>query len=86
MSSIKCNFCTIRTEIYTSFLLDGEELARKVCTKEVHSIKLKRLHVHYSNVKHQDYLAPFDYENCAKTQMDKNKRLLIEEIANVTMY
>jgi len=42
--------------------------------------------VHYSDVKHQDYLAPFDYDNCAKTQMDKLKRLLIEEIANVTMY
>lgn len=44
------------------------------------------MHVHYSDVKHQDYLAPFDYDNCAKTQMDKHKRLLLEEIANVTMY
>lgn len=48
--------------------------------------KYNLVKVHYSDVKHQDYLAPFDYDNCAKTQMDKFKRLLIEEIANVTMY
>lgn len=44
------------------------------------------INVNYAQVKHQDYLAPFDYENCVKTQMDKCLRHLIEEISNVTMY
>lgn len=48
--------------------------------------KYSLVKVHYSDIKHQDYLAPFDYDNCAKTQMEKQKRLLLEEIANVTMY
>ena len=43
--------------------------------------------VHYTNVKHQDYLAPFDFENCAKTEsIDSVIEDLIEEISNVTMY
>lgn len=44
------------------------------------------VNVSYTNIKHQDYLAPFDYENCAKTQIEKATRLLLEEISNVTMY
>lgn len=44
------------------------------------------VHVNYAQVKHADYLAPFDYENCAKTTMIDCLRYLIEEISNVTMY
>ncbi len=44
------------------------------------------VNVSYTNIKHQDYLAPFDYENCAKTHIEKAIRLLLEEISNVTMY
>lgn len=44
------------------------------------------VHVNYAQVKHTDYLAPFDYENCARTTMEKCLRHLIEEISNVTMY
>lgn len=44
------------------------------------------VNIEYGNIKHEDYLAPFDYDNCAKTQIDKPLRLLIEEISNVTMY
>jgi len=53
---------------------------------EKHQKKYVLVHVSYSNIKHQDYLAPFDYDNCAPTQMEKHLRLLIEEISNVTMY
>lgn len=42
--------------------------------------------VSYLNVQYKDYLAPFDYENCPKTQMNKVLRYLIEEISNVTMF
>lgn len=38
-------------------------------------------------MKHNDYLAPFDYDNCAKlSAMHKWTEDLIEEISNVTMY
>ena len=41
----------------------------------------------YSTVKHQDYLAPFDYENCAKpSSLEKSVEDMIEEVTNVTMY
>mmetsp|Transcript_152 Transcript_152/g.279 ORF Transcript_152/g.279 Transcript_152/m.279 type:complete len:138 (+) Transcript_152:3911-4324(+) len=43
--------------------------------------------VAYSNVKHTDYLAPFDYENCASpSSLKVEVEDLIEEISNVTMY
>ena len=42
--------------------------------------------VHYSNVKHQDFMAPFDHENCPATQLDSSIRNMIEEISNLTMY
>jgi hypothetical protein len=42
--------------------------------------------VDYKNVKHQDYLAPFDFKSCAQTHMEKKLRILFEEIGNVTMY
>ena len=43
--------------------------------------------VSYSNIKHQDYLAPFDYENCVKpSNLPKTLEDMIEEISNVTMY
>lgn len=51
-----------------------------------HPKKYVPVHIDYSNVKHKDYLAPFDYDNCALTKMEKPLRLLIEEISNVTMY
>ena len=38
-------------------------------------------------MKHQDYLAPFDYENCAKPSgLDTAVEDMIEEISNVTMH
>jgi len=42
--------------------------------------------VNYSNVKHSDYMAPFDYDNCPPTHMEKTLKHLYEEISNVTMY
>ena len=50
--------------------------------------KYNLVQVHYSNVKHQDYLAPIDYENCAKAAqpLDKRTEDLVEVISNVTMY
>lgn len=49
--------------------------------------KYAMTNVSYSNVKHQDYLAPFDYENCAKKSgLSVRVEDLIEEISNVTMY
>ena len=42
--------------------------------------------INYVTVEHKDYLAPFDYEKCPKSKVDKNVRGLIEEIANITMY
>lgn len=42
--------------------------------------------VNYATVKHEDYLAPFDYDKCCKSRLDKNVRQLIEEVSNVTMY
>lgn len=34
---------------------------------EKHKKKYVLVHVNHSNVKHSDYLAPFDYENCPPT-------------------
>ena len=43
--------------------------------------------VSYTKVKHQDYLAPFDFANCANPSgLEKLVENLIEEISNVTMY
>ena len=42
--------------------------------------------VTYVTVAHQDYLAPFDFEKCAKSKLEKNVRQLLEEVANITMY
>ena len=42
--------------------------------------------VSYSTVKHQDYLAPFDYDKAPKSKAQKEIRDLFEEISNVTMY
>lgn len=42
--------------------------------------------VNYATVAHQDYLAPFDYDKCCKSVLDKNVKELIEEVSNVTMY
>ena len=50
--------------------------------------KYNLVQVHYSNVKHTDYLAPIDYENCMKATepLDKHTGNLVEVISNVTMY
>jgi len=42
--------------------------------------------VKYVTAVHQDYLAPFDFEKCAKSKLDKHTRNILEEIGNVTMY
>ena len=39
--------------------------------------------VNYSNVKHEDYLAPFDFENCASPSgLPKSVEDMVEEISN----
>lgn len=49
--------------------------------------KYNLVSVHYSNVKHQDYLAPFDYDNCKKAAGVDTKVIdFMETICNVTMY
>lgn len=49
--------------------------------------KYSIVQVTYSSVKNQDYLAPFDYNNCAPTAIqNKSVYELIEEISNVTMF
>ena len=50
--------------------------------------KYSLVEVLYTNVKHEDYLAPIDYDNCAisKEPMDKKIENLIELISSVTMY
>ena len=53
---------------------------------EKQSKKYVLVNVSYTNVKHNDYIAPFDYDNCPKTHIEKLLRNLIEEISNVTMY
>lgn len=41
----------------------------------------------YSTVNHQDYMAPFDFDNCPKAKgIDSSILELIEEIANITMF
>lgn len=42
--------------------------------------------VNYVTVAHQDYLAPFDFENCPRSKLGKHQRQLLEEVANITMY
>jgi hypothetical protein len=49
--------------------------------------KYSIVQVAYSSVKNQDYLAPFDFNNCAKSAMeDKQVYDCVEEISNVTMF
>ena len=50
--------------------------------------KYTLVQVKYTNVKHTDYLAPLDYENCAKAEasLPKETENLVEVISNVTMY
>ena len=42
--------------------------------------------VNYVSVAHQDYLAPFDFDKCPRSTLEKNERQLLEEVANITMY
>jgi len=49
--------------------------------------KYNLVEVHYSNVKHKDYLAPFDFDNCKPAQGVCQKVMdFFETICNVTMY
>lgn len=49
--------------------------------------KYNLVEVHYSNVEHKDYLAPFDFDNCKQAQGVCQRVLdFIETICNVTMY
>lgn len=51
------------------------------------SKKYNLVPVHHSKVKHQDYLAPFDFENCTPGEkLSKKVMNFVEEISNVTMY
>jgi hypothetical protein len=42
--------------------------------------------VKYDTVKHKEYLAPFDYKKAPNSALENNKRNLLEEITNFTMY
>ena len=42
--------------------------------------------MNYVTVEHKDYLAPFNYDKCPKSKVEKNVKELLEEIANITMY
>ena len=42
--------------------------------------------VNYCSVQHRDYLAPFDFDKCPKSGIERNARDLIEEIADFAMY
>jgi len=61
-------------------------------TAETEFVKAKKKYqpvkVHYSNIKHTDYLAPFDFDNCAKKSGSFSTKLedLVEEVSNVTMH
>ena len=49
--------------------------------------KYNLVEVHYSNVEHKDYLAPFDFDNCKPAQGICSKVIdFLETICNVTMY
>lgn len=77
-----------KTEFHTIF---KQKSANEWANAEDNFVKSPKKYalvkVHYSNVKHQDYLAPFDFENCAKLNtLRKQEADLYEEISNVTMY
>jgi len=42
--------------------------------------------VTYVAAAHQDYLAPFNFDNCPRSSLEKDTRQLIEEMGNVAMY
>ena len=42
--------------------------------------------ISYTTVDHKDYLAPFDFEKCPKSVLNRDIRDLFEEVANITMY
>ena len=42
--------------------------------------------MNYVTVEHKDYLAPFNYDKCPKSKVEKNVKELLEEIANITLY
>lgn len=49
--------------------------------------KYNLVQVQHTRVKHQDYLAPFDFEGCKPSEnLSKKVKNFIEEISNVTMY
>lgn len=80
MNEAKKEFCTIYKQ------KSGNEWNAPEFVPQKKKYELTK--VSYSNVKHQDYLAPFDYNNCTKRSgaMAKSVEDLIEEISNITMY
>lgn len=75
----KKEFCSIFKSKTGNDFLDLENFAR-VAKKYAIS------KVNYVTVAHQDYLAPFDFENCPRSKLGKHQRQLLEEVANITMY
>lgn len=51
-----------------------------------HPKKYVLVNITYKNVKHEDYLAPFDWNHCPESQLAKPVRFMLEEICNLTMY
>lgn len=75
----KKEFCTIFKQKTGNDFNDRENFSRvkgKYCLAKVN----------YVTVEHKDYLAPFNYDKCPPSKIEKNVRELIEEIANITMY
>jgi predicted DNA-binding WGR domain protein len=65
----------------------GNEWATAETDFEKKQKKYNLVQVKYTSVKHEDYLAPFDYEHCTKSdRLGRREENLVEEICNVTMY
>lgn len=75
----KKDFCTIFKSKTGNDFTDLENFTR---VKKKYALSK----VAYVTVAHKDYLAPFDFDNCPKSKLEKNTRKLLEEVANVTMY
>ena len=82
------NIDDARKEFETIFKQkSANEWATALTDFEKQKKKYSLVKVHYSNIKHKDYLAPFDYENCVKTSLSSQRVFdLIEEISNLTIF
>lgn len=73
------DFCTIFKSKTGNDFMDLDNFSRVPKKYDIARVK-------YVTAVHQDYLAPFDFEKCAKSKLDKHTRNILEEVGNVTMY